>query len=126
MEVSRNVGAITWADLTVKDAERIRDFYHAVVGWDIKPVDMGEYQDYCLSKPKNGQNVAGVCHARGENADIPPVWLMYITVNDLDLSVLECKKRGGKILVPPKPAGGAKRFCVIQDPAGAIVALIEA
>ena len=27
--------------------------------------------------------VAGVCHARGANANIPPVWLVYFTVADL-------------------------------------------
>ena len=26
-------GAIMWCDLTVADAERVRDFYQAVVGW---------------------------------------------------------------------------------------------
>ena len=27
------IGSITWRDLTVKDAEKFRDFYAKVVGW---------------------------------------------------------------------------------------------
>lgn len=35
-----DIGSLGWTDLTVPDAERIRDFYQAVVGWRAEPVDM--------------------------------------------------------------------------------------
>ena len=35
------VGSIGWRDLTVPDAEGIRDFYEQVVGWKADPVDLG-------------------------------------------------------------------------------------
>jgi predicted enzyme related to lactoylglutathione lyase len=34
-------GTITWQDLTVPDAEALRDFYASVVGWKAQPVRMG-------------------------------------------------------------------------------------
>ncbi len=34
-------GIIKWVDLTVDDAEGVRDFYSAVVGWQAVPVDVG-------------------------------------------------------------------------------------
>ena len=34
--------------------------------------------------PGAAQPVSGICHARGSNADLPPVWLIYITVADLE------------------------------------------
>jgi predicted enzyme related to lactoylglutathione lyase len=34
------IGTVGWQDLTVPDAERLRDFHAAVVGWRAEPVDM--------------------------------------------------------------------------------------
>ncbi len=116
-------GQIGWMDLTVPDAEGVREFYQQVTGWSPTPVEMGDYNDYCMNTPA-GQTVAGICHARGGNADLPPVWLVYIVVADLDESLRQCEARGGKVLRAPK-SFGTDRFCVIQDPAGAIAALYE-
>jgi uncharacterized protein len=37
----QKAGTVAWHDITVPDAERLRDFYAAVVGWRPEPVDMG-------------------------------------------------------------------------------------
>jgi len=116
------VGTITWRDLTVPDAGLIRDFYQAVVGWEVQDVDMGGYNDYSMVVPGTDEGVAGVCHARGENANLPAQWLMYITVADADASAQRCVELGGEILHGPRAIGDA-RFCVIRDPAGAVCAL---
>lgn len=117
------VGTIGWFDLTVEDAESVRDFYSAVVGWDATSVDMGGYSDFNMISPGSPDPVAGICHARKGNSDLPPTWLIYITVEDVDVSAETCRHRGGEILVPPRDMGDMGRFCVIQDPAGAVSAL---
>lgn len=114
---------IGWIDLTVDDAESVRDFYRDVVGFETSAVGMGEYDDYCLHPP-GGDPVAGVCHARGGNAGLPPVWLVYFTVADLDASLTACRARGGEVVVGPKPMGKA-RYAVVRDPAGAASALFQ-
>lgn len=119
------VGAITWADLTVPNAGAIRDFYSRVVGWKFSNVAMGNYDDYCMNLPSTGQTVAGICHARGPNADLPSQWLVYIIVEDVDMSAERCVELGGKVLAGPKQMGGQGRFCVIKDPAGAVAALFS-
>ena len=119
------IGTIGWADLTVPNAEEVRDFYQAVAGWQPQPLDMGGYSDFVMTAP-GGKGVAGVCHARGANAGLPPQWLLYITVEDLDQSIAHCTERGGKVIAGPKGAGGTARYCVIQDPAGAVAALYQA
>jgi len=111
-------------DLTVRPAVRVRDFYAAVVGWKFSEVDMGGYGDFCMNQPGNGQPVAGVCHARGENADLPPQWLIYINVTSLKQSLAACRRRGGKVVCPPRKMAGG-RMAVIRDPAGAVVALFD-
>jgi predicted enzyme related to lactoylglutathione lyase len=49
--------------------------------------------------------------------------LIYLTVADLDVSIVRVQELGGKLLIGPKNTGGTARFCVIQDPAGAVAAL---
>ena len=122
-EEKKIIGSIQWRDLTVPAADDVRDFYEAVVGWTSDPLDMGGYSDYCM-KNEEGEVVAGICHARGVNAGLPAVWLMYITVADLDASIAQVTARGGRVLSGPKTMG-PKRYCVIQDPAGAVAALFQ-
>jgi predicted enzyme related to lactoylglutathione lyase len=117
------VGTIMWRDLTVEDAPGIRDFYSEVVGWKPESVSMGEYDDFNMKAPASGDAMAGVCHARGTNSGLPAQWLNYVVVDDLDRSARRCKELGGEILVEPKGMGGHTRYCVIRDPAGAVLAL---
>ena len=119
------IGTVGWTDLTVPNAEEVRDFYQAVAGWQPQPLDMGGYSDFVMTAP-GGKGVAGVCHARGPNVGYPAQWLIYITVADLDQSIANCTERGGKVIAGPRGAGGTARFCVIQDPAGAVAALYQA
>lgn len=122
---SEQHGRIAWADLTAPDAERLKDFYAAVVDWQPSPVDMGGYADFAMHPP-GGEPVAGVCHARGPHADLPPVWLIYITVADLDASLARCRAHGGTVLAEPRVLGSTGRYAVIRDPAGAVAALHQA
>ncbi len=119
------VGLITWTDLTVGNAEQVRDFYRAVVGWEFVEFDMGGYSDYCMQVPGTDKTVAGICHARGANAGLPPQWLVYIQVADLNRSMTRCREAGGTVIAGPRQGGTSGRFCVIRDVAGAFAALIE-
>jgi uncharacterized protein len=119
------VGRVGWVDLTVENATELRDFYAAVVGWATSEVGTGEYRDYGMHPAAGGDMVAGICHARGENREIPAQWLVYITVADLDRSMDECRQRGGEVVAGPRSTGNG-RFCVVRDPAGAVCALYEA
>ncbi len=119
-----NIGRIEWLDLTVHEAPRIRDFYKAVVGWKSQDVDMGTYADFNINMPETGDTVAGICHARGQNAKLPSQWLVYVRVEDVAVSTKICTDKGGKVLDGPKRMGGSD-FCVIQDPAGAVMALLS-
>ncbi|MBA3804525.1 MAG: VOC family protein [Acidobacteria bacterium] len=119
------IGSIGWADLTVENATQLRDFYSEVVGWSATGVEMGGYSDFCMNEPQTGNSVAGICHARGLNAEIPPVWLIYITVADLDVSMAKCVELGGEVISGPRASGSQGRYCVVRDPAGAVAALFE-
>lgn len=117
-------GIVCWQDLTVSNVEQIRDFYEKVVGWESKPERMGDYDDYNMVSPHSESPATGICHAKGVNTNIPPVWLVYIVVEDIEKSVQMCVEMGGTIIEKPRTVCNSK-FCVIQDPAGAICALYQ-
>ena len=119
------IGAISWTDLTVPNADAVRDFYSSVTGWKPEPVGMGDYSDYNMTEPDSGKPTAGICHAQGVNANLPPQWLIYIMVADVETSARRCKELGGKLLTEIKSMGSMGKYCVIQDPAGAVAGLFE-
>lgn len=119
------IGSIGWIDLTVPDAAQLRDFYAIVTGWLPSGVDMGGYSDFNMNSPETGEPMAGICHAREANAELPSQWLIYITVEDVDQSAARSRELGGTVLVGPKEMNGYGRYCVIRDPAGAVAALFE-
>ena len=81
------IGAIFWQDLTVDNADQVRDFYSQVVGWMHADQDMVGYADYNMNDPEPGETVAGICHAKGSNAGLPPQLLVYIVVADVAQSI---------------------------------------
>ena len=124
MSDDSQVGKIGWIDMTVDDARGVRDFYKSVVGWGSEDVSMGEYSDYSMTLPSNGEAVSGICHALGSNAELPKGWLIYIIVEDVEASAAACVDNGGEVVVPVKGLAGG-RFCVIRDPAGSTAALYQ-
>ena len=125
MSGSEGAGRIAWTDLTVPDAESLREFYSRVVRWSSAPVSMGDYDDFNMIPSGSEEPVAGICHAQGVNADFPPMWIIYIVVKDLEESLAACRDGGGEVLVGPKSMGPGSAYAVIKDPAGAVSALYQ-
>jgi uncharacterized protein len=125
METEKTVGAVTWMDLTIPDADGVRDFYKNVIGWKTMEVSMGDYNDYCMISPDDNVVRTGVCHEKGTNAGIPPAWIIYINVANLDQSIEQVIKGGGAVVHGPRKMGEKARYCIIKDPAGAFCGLFD-
>jgi uncharacterized protein len=123
------VGRIGWLDLTVPDASATRDFYRQVVEWSVQDVEMrdGEvrYSDYNMLG-EAGSPSAGICHARGMNAGLPPVWMIYLPVGDLTESLRRVKEEGGSVIKAMQQDDGEFAYAAVQDPMGACFALVPA
>jgi uncharacterized protein len=122
------VGRIAWLDLTVPDAAAARDFYRQVVGWSVQEVAMTDagvqYADYNMLGDA-GSPAAGICHARGVNAGLPPVWLIYLPVGDLAESLRRAEDEGGRVVRAVSGQDGGYAFATLQDPVGVYVALAQ-
>ena len=121
-------GSISWLDLTVSDARATRDFYRHVVGWSVQDVQMdgadGQYADYNMLGAE-GAAAARLCHARGPNRDVPPIWLIYLPVGDLAESLRRVREGGGQIIKEPYGTRSEPAAAVIQDPVGAHLGLVQ-
>ncbi len=117
------MGSFLWQDLTIEHAKDIKKFYESVVGWEFSEQSMGNYVDYNV-QDADDNIIAGICHAKGVNKNIPPQWLLYVKVENVEQSAKSCVNLGGKIIEGPRKMG-KNNFAVIQDPAGAIIAIIE-
>lgn len=122
-----SVGRIAWLDLTVADASATRDFYRQVIGWVVQDVAMedgGErYADYTMLGG-DGNPAAGVCHARGVNSGLPPVWMLYLPVGDLAESLRRVREEGGTVMKAMQGEAGEYVYAAVQDPVGVHLALM--
>lgn len=122
---AKTVGHIGWVDLTVADAPATRDFYREVIGWTPEDVAMddGAYADFNMCGG-DGQPAAGVCHARGVNVGLPDVWMLYLSVGDLDESLRRVEAEGGEVIKATKNKEGKNVFAAVKDPIGVCFALM--
>ncbi len=112
-------GEFCWNELMTGDVSRAKEFYSELLGWQFKDIDMG---DMTYTTFSNGdKDVAGMMATpKGEN--IPPHWMSYICVDDLDEKVQLAQDLGATITVPQTDIKDHGRFAVIVDPTGAHIA----
>jgi predicted enzyme related to lactoylglutathione lyase len=114
-------GRFVWHELHTGDRAKAQKFYAALVNWEIKEVAMGPGEPYglCLL---GGKDHAGITKSMAP-AGVPPHWLPYVAVENVDAAAARVKELGGKIQSPPMDIPNVGRFAVCTDPQGASFAL---
>ncbi len=116
-----------WYELMTTDLDAAATFYGAVTGLQAAPAAMAPPgQDYRLLALA-GQNAVAGLMALPEPAramGVPPHWLGYVEVPDVDAALLQAQALGAKVLVPAMDVPGVVRFACIQDPQGAALGMI--
>jgi hypothetical protein len=116
-------GAISWADLSTRDPEGAGAFYSELLGWEIKPTDMGPMPYWQVYVDGEGQGgIMPMPEMVGD--EVPPFWIVYFGVADIDASVAKAVSLGATVITPPAEIGGGVSFSVVSDPAGATFALL--
>ena len=121
-EDSLKHGAFGWHELMTTDVEAAKAFYSKLFGWEMVEYPM-ENSIYWGLKV-NGDEVGGMMNLPPEMAGMPPMWGMYITVDDVEQTARQVVELGGKILRPPEDIPDVGRFCVFADPQGAVIQAI--
>lgn len=116
------VGDICWNELATPNNQAAKDFYGKVFGWKFTDHDMG---DMTYTMIKNGdKDFGGIWTIPKEmQQEIPPHWMAYILVDNLESYVQKAKDNGAKVKKDITQAGNMGRFATIADPTGAYIAL---
>jgi predicted enzyme related to lactoylglutathione lyase len=106
-----------WYDVMTTDVPAAQKFYCDVVGWTAEDMS-GSGQPYVVFHAA-GRGVAGLMPIPHDAAGMPPAWMGYILVEDLDAKIEALKAAGGVLHKGPITIDGVIRFAVVSDPQGA-------
>lgn len=120
-------GTFSWVDLATTDAAAAKAFYTRLFGWEAHDSPAGPDMVYTMFT-LNGKSVAGLYEMGAERRDqgIPPHWLSYVTVDDIEAAAEKVSALGGTVVAPPMDVMESGRMAMIQDPTGAPFALWQA
>ena len=106
-----------WYDVMTTDVEAAKSFYSKVIGWRCE--ESGQPgQPYTLLYNGDVQ-VGGIMAIPDDAKGMPPVWMGYIAVSDVDEYAAKVSQAGGKVWREPSDIPGIGRFAVVADPHGA-------
>jgi predicted enzyme related to lactoylglutathione lyase len=116
-------GTFCWNELATKDAEAAKKFYTELLGWQLKTSDAAgmAYTEIVVGD----RHLGGIYQMTAEQGDMPSHWMAYVAVDDVDAAAGRVEGLGGKICVAPMDIPNVGRFCVINDPTGAALSLIN-
>ncbi len=118
------VGKFVWIDLLTEDVSAASRFYNDLFGWRAEISKMNNDYNVFL---KGDKLIGGMIATENQNKEAPEsLWLVSLSVDDVDRAASLISERGGKILDGPLDADGRGRMALVSDPAGASLILLRA
>jgi len=117
-------GAICWNELLTRDLALAQGFFQRLFGWTTRTsesVPEGKYQLLLLGE----QTVGGMMEIEPEWGEMHSNWTLYFAVADCDGTAAKARETGGGLLFPAMEIAGVGRFAYLQDPQGAVFAILE-
>jgi predicted enzyme related to lactoylglutathione lyase len=115
-------GGWLWNELHTSEPAKALSFYEQVVGFSHRSMDMGAGEKYHILS-RDGVDRGGVIGHLPPGAT--PHWLPYVNVENVDATIARAVKQGAKIPVGPEDIPGIGRFGVVEDPTGAVLAIMK-
>jgi len=112
-------GTFGWDELHTRDTGAAKKFYGSVFGWSGKG-DGDEYWHWRNA----GKDIGGMMSHKGPPS-VPPHWLAYTVVSEVDNLTKKVETLGGKVMAPAMDIPKVGRFSVVQDPTGAVFSLFQ-
>jgi len=111
-----------WHELMVPNPSSAPSFYKSITGWNTQPFQ----SDYTLWVYGESP-IGGLAELTKELAStgVPPHWLDYVGVEDVDATTRRAEELGGHVTVPPTEIPDVGRFAVLLDPQGAAFAIYK-
>lgn len=118
-------GAFSWCELATTDLSGSIKFYTELLGWEVEAKMLTAGMQYNLLKA-GGKEIGGIMSMPPHTPKgTPAVWGTFVTVDDVPATSKKAEKLGAKIVVPIINIPQLGQFCIIQDPQGGIISLID-
>jgi uncharacterized protein len=122
-------GEFCWTEIISNDLAACKNFYTNVFGWEFnQSTAIGEDFEYLEYNNPNSYPMGGLFKMTPEMCGVeeipPPHFMNYIYVNNVDELANKAADLGGKIVSPPADIPNVGRFAMIQDPTGAMFAIL--
>ena len=107
--IVNTVGAMCWNELITNDTDAAKTFYNALLGWEF-------YGDeHYIHISNRGRNNGGMIKLE----HVPPCWLPYFHVADVEAGIARVQELGGSIVMGKQEAPGTGWWALAKDPADA-------
>jgi predicted enzyme related to lactoylglutathione lyase len=117
-------GQFSWNELATTDPAGATQFYTQLFGWTSQEWPMPEFTYTVVRSGGSETGQGGIMPIPPTAKGMPPAWISYVTVDNVDTTAKLAEKLGGKIMAPPRDIPEVGRFAVLQDPQGASIAII--
>jgi predicted enzyme related to lactoylglutathione lyase len=114
-------GRFMWNELHTTDPEKAVAFYEKVVAFSHHSVPSPAGPYHILSK--GGVDRGGVTSHLPPG--VSPHWLPFVKVDDVDATIERARKLGARIPMEPKNLMDIGRLGILEDPTGAVLALMK-
>jgi predicted enzyme related to lactoylglutathione lyase len=117
------LGRFCWYELMTTDADAAQSFYTQVAPWTAQAWEGGE-TPYTMWM-RGELPVGGVMTLPPEAAGAPPYWIAYVSTPDADAIIAKAREMGGNVVWGPMDIPMVGRVAGLQDPQGAMFALLQ-
>jgi len=119
-------GAFCWLELGTTDQDAAKKFYSGLFGWTADDNPMGPEMVYTMFR-SGGKDVAGGYRLMKDQveAHVPPHWMLYIKVDNVDASAAKAAQLGAQQIVPPSDIPNVGRFALLTDTTGAHISIFQ-
>ena len=117
-------GTFCWVELATTDTAAAKAFYGALFGWEYQDDEVGPGMIYTMNM--KGGKVLHAMYALDDERKkmgIPPHWLSYASVDELEPVVEKVKAGGGQVVAGPMDVMDVGRMAAFMDPQGAAFAI---
>jgi predicted enzyme related to lactoylglutathione lyase len=122
-EAAPEVGEASWHELMTTDAPAALEFYREIFGWQpSETMDMGAMGKYYMFNRAHGM-IGGMMNKPPEMAQVPPHWMIYFRVPNINDATDRITMNGGTITNGPMEVPGGDWVVNAMDPQGAAFAL---
>jgi predicted enzyme related to lactoylglutathione lyase len=117
---ARMANPFVHVELNTQDLPKAKKFYSQLFGWQLQDMPMGGGKTYTMIGVGEGTG-GGMMTA--PDSGIPPHWLAYVGVDDIDASTKKAKELGATLVMGVTPVANYGKFSIFKDPTGALFAM---